>query len=396
MGLLAPPNAHRIARTGLLDLYDLRTEISQQLAAEWPGQQLAHLDDAEIGQRTATRGIPSFAHRFLPNLSRQSYVLLDWRKPACKLFLPEVAVSTSSNIIEIVEVAPRDGLQNEPVFIPTAIKRELISRAVAAGIRRIETTSFVNPKRVPQMADADVLSAELRGYPGLSSIGLVMNERGMERAAAHCSEINFVAVASETFSQRNQGASIAQTLASWREVSGKAREAGLRTTVTIGASFGCPFEGEVAPVHVLRLVEQILETRPDEIAFADTIGCGVPSQVRTLLAGARSLDAGLALRCHFHNTRNTALANVLVAVEAGVGAIDASIGGVGGCPFAPKATGNVATEDVVYMLERMGIRTGVLLDALIETANWLAPSLANPIQSGLARAGLFPANALAV
>lgn len=300
-------------------------------------------------------------------------------------------MTTASNIIDIVEVAPRDGLQNEPVFIPTAIKRELVARAVAAGIRRVETTSFVNPKRVPQMADADELSAELSGFRGLSGIGLVMNERGMERAAAHCDEINFVVVASETFSHRNQGASIAQTLSSWGEVHRRARGAGLRTTVTIGASFGCPFEGEVAPAQVLQLVERILESRPDEIAFADTIGCGVPSQVRTLLGEARSLDAALPLRCHFHNTRNTALANVLAAVEAGVAAIDASIGGVGGCPFAPKATGNVATEDVVYMLERMGIQTGISLDALIEAAHWLAPFLAKPIQSGLARAGRFPA-----
>jgi len=318
---------------------------------------------------------------------------LDRAVPAGKSFLREMSVTASSNSIEIVEVSPRDGLQNEPHFIATAIKRGLVERAVAAGIQRIETTSFVNPKRVPQMADADELSESLAGIEALSSIGLIMNERGMQRAAAHCREVNFVLVASETFSQRNQGASIEQTLASWRAVSSLARAAGLRSTVTIGASFGCPFEGEIAADAVMRLVERVLENRPDEIAFADTIGCGVPSQVRALLLGARALDGEIGLRCHLHNTRNTGLANVLAAVEAGVGAIDASIGGVGGCPFAPKATGNVATEDVVYMLERMGISTGVSLDALIETAHWLAPSLAKPNQSGLAQSGRFPARA---
>ncbi len=297
--------------------------------------------------------------------------------------------------IEIVEVSPRDGLQNEPAFIATAIKRELVERAVAAGISRVETTSFVNPKRVPQMADADELSAQLAGFKGLSSIGLVMNARGLERAAAHCNEINFVVVASETFNRRNQGVSIDETLALWRDVAQVARAQGLKRSVSIGASFGCPFEGEVPASSVLTIAERVLEEDPDEIAFADTIGCGVPGQVRELLAGARRLDRRVKLRCHFHNTRNTALANVLAAVEAGVNAIDASIGGVGGCPFAPNATGNVATEDVVYMLERMGIATGVDLSGLIAAAQWLAPNLAKPIQSGLARAGAFPPTAVA-
>jgi len=301
----------------------------------------------------------------------------------------------TANTIEIVEVAPRDGLQNEPNFIATAVKRELIERAVAAGISRIETTSFVNPKRVPQMADADELSAQVEGLAGLSSIGLVMNPRGLERAAPHCKEINFVVVASETFNRRNQGVPIAETLALWEEVAAAASALGLKRTITIGASFGCPFEGEVDPTSVLAIAERILKAQPDEIAFADTIGCGTPDRVRVLLSGARRLDAAVRLRCHFHNTRSTALANVLAAVEAGVNAVDASIGGVGGCPFAPDATGNVATEDVVYMLERMGVSTGVDLEKLVETALWLAPHLSKPLQSGLARAGVFPATSRA-
>ena len=293
-------------------------------------------------------------------------------------------------MIEIVEVGPRDGLQNEPRIIGTDIKLELIQRAVRAGVRRVETTSFVNPKRVPQMADADRVAAGAMTIAGLSSIGLVMNARGLQRATQYCSEINFVVVASETFSRRNQGVGIETALASWREVAAAARSAGLRRTLTIGASFGCPFEGEIAAARVLAIAEQALQAEADEIAFADTIGCGTPNQVRHLLGGFRRLDRSLKMRCHFHNTRNTALANVLAAVEAGVDAIDASIAGAGGCPYAPNATGNVATEDVVYMLERMGIRTGVSLDGVIDAALWLAPHLSKPIQSGLARAGTFP------
>ena len=292
--------------------------------------------------------------------------------------------------VEIVEVCPRDGIQNEPKLIATDVKVELIERAVGAGVRRMEVTSFVNPKRVPQMADAEEVSAGAAGIRTLSSIGLIMNGRGLERAAAHCREVNVVIVASETFSQRNQGMPISGALSNWAAIAPAARAQGLKRTATIGASFGCPFEGEIYPGRVLEIVESVLEHAPDEIAFADTIGCGTPNQVRALLAGARRLAPGVKLRCHFHNTRNGALANVLAAIEADVDALDASIGGVGGCPFAPKATGNVATEDVVYFLERMGVRTGLSLDALVETALWLAPHLTKPIQSGVARAGAFP------
>jgi len=293
--------------------------------------------------------------------------------------------------IEIVEVAPRDGLQNEKALIATPDKAELVNRALAAGLRRLEVTSFVNPKRVPQMADAEALMASLTRPEGVGFIGLALNQRGFERAvAAGCNEVNFVVVASETFNMRNQGVPVADTLATWAGLAGAARAAGLRTSVTIGASFGCPFEGEMPLAAVLRIAEAVLEHAPDEIAFADTIGCGVPSQVGPILRGARAMAPDVKLRCHFHDTRNTGLANVAAALEAGVQAIDSSIGGIGGCPFAPAATGNVATEDVVYMLERMGVRTGVDLDAVIAAAHWIAGPLGKGVPSALSRAGSFP------
>lgn len=302
---------------------------------------------------------------------------------------------TTPHRVELVEVSPRDGIQNERALLSTDDKVELLHRIRAAGLRRTEATSFVNPKRVPQMADAEAVMARLATDPDrASAIGLVLNQAGFDRArAAGCDEINVVVVASETFSRKNQGAGIADMVAAASRILVQSREAGIPASVTIAAAFGCPFEGEVASATVLGLVEALLPARPDEIAFADTIGCGVPTQVRTLLNGARTLDAEMTLRCHFHNTRNTALANVLAAVEAGVQALDSSIGGFGGCPFAPAATGNVATEDVVYLLERMGIATGVDLQSLIDTAAWLGDRLGHPPMSGLARAGRFPAAA---
>jgi isopropylmalate/homocitrate/citramalate synthase len=297
--------------------------------------------------------------------------------------------------VELVEVSPRDGIQNEKVVLSTDDKLELMRRIHAAGLRRAEATSFVSPKRVPQMADAEAVMAGALAEPGHASlIGLVLNQAGFDRArAARCDEINVVVVASETFSRKNQGAGITDMVAAASAILAQSRKAGIKASVTIAAAFGCPFEGEVPAAKVLGLVESLLPARPDEIAFADTIGCGVPTQVRELLAGAQALDAGMPLRCHFHNTRSTALANVLAAVEAGVQALDSSIGGFGGCPFAPAATGNVATEDVVYLLERMGIATGVDLQMLIDTAGWLGDRLGHPPMSGLARAGRFPAAA---
>jgi hydroxymethylglutaryl-CoA lyase len=293
--------------------------------------------------------------------------------------------------IRIVEVAPRDGLQNEPRLVSTADKMELIRRAVDAGLVRVEISSFVNPARVPQMADADELFRGLAESRIAAYSGLVLNARGFDRAVSvGCREINFVVVASETFNHRNQGVAIDETLRQWAEIAGKARAAGVATTVSIGASFGCAFEGEVPLAAVLRIVETLMQHPPDEIAFADTIGCGVPSQVRALLAGARAIAPAMRLRCHFHDTRNTGIANAIAAIEAGVHALDSSIGGFGGCPFAPAATGNIATEDLVYALHRMGVPTGINILKLIDTAQWLAGIIGKPAVSGLARAGNFP------
>jgi hydroxymethylglutaryl-CoA lyase len=293
--------------------------------------------------------------------------------------------------IEIVEVGPRDGLQSEPGVMPTATKIEFVERLVAAGIKRLEVTSFVNPKKVPQMADAEQVLAGLKKRSDVWYVGLVLNQKGFDRAvAAGCNEIGMAVVASETFNRRNQGVGTDDSIAAWLEIAKAAHAAGVRPQVTVSAAFGCPFEGEIAVERVVEIARRVAEGNPHEIAFADTIGVGVPSQVSELIGRARAALPGMRLRAHFHNTRNTGLANAYAAVEAGVSALDSSAGGIGGCPFAPAATGNIPTEDLVYMLERMGVRTGVNLDALIATGEWLQGTLGRPIPSMLLKAGNFP------
>jgi hydroxymethylglutaryl-CoA lyase len=293
--------------------------------------------------------------------------------------------------VQIVEVGPRDGLQNEPTVVPTATKVEFIRRALATGIRRIEVASFVNPKRVPQMADAEDILKALGLPDGRWYIGLVLNRRGFERAAAAgCNEIGMAVFASDTFNLRNQGATTAESLAAWSDIAAAAHAAGIRAQVTLSAAFGCPFEGEVPVARVVALAERVAEAEPFEIALADTIGVGVPSQVTELIGRVRDRLPGVPLRGHFHNTRNTGIANAYAAVEAGVAALDASIGGVGGCPFAPAATGNIPTEDLLYMLTRMGVATGVDLDALIATGRWLQDQLGHAVPGMLVKAGGFP------
>ncbi len=292
--------------------------------------------------------------------------------------------------VEIVEVGPRDGLQSIDVTIDTAVKAGLIERLVAAGIRRVEVASFVNPRKVPQMADAEQLFARLPQQSDVGYIGLVLNARGFERAvAAGCHEIGMVIAASDTFNRRNQGAGSTDSLAVWREMAQEARRAGVRAHVTIATAFGCPYEGEISTARVTDLAGEIAREVPAEIAFADTIGVAVPSQVAGLVASLHKAVPEIRLRAHFHNTRNMGIANAQAAIDAGITILDASIGGLGGCPFAPGATGNIATEELLYLTERSGIRTGVSLGGLIETARWLEAQIKRPLPGMLMKAGLF-------
>ena len=293
--------------------------------------------------------------------------------------------------LELVEVGPRDGLQNESAVLSTEAKVAFIERSIAAGMRRIEAVSFVHPKLVPQMADAEAVMAAVPRDRDVSYIGLVLNRRGLDRAiAAGVDEVNVVVVATETFSRRNQNVGVADALAAWADIAERARAAGLRTTVTIAAAFGCPFEGEVPPETVVDVVRRAATAEPDEIALADTIGVGTPEQVGLLLDAVGSVAPGIPLRCHFHNTRNTGYANALAAVGSGVAALDASAGGIGGCPFAPNATGNIATEDLLYSLDRMRITTDVSLPSVIDTGLWVGDQLGRQVPALLGRAGIFP------
>jgi hydroxymethylglutaryl-CoA lyase len=296
--------------------------------------------------------------------------------------------------IELVDVGPRDGLQSEGTHLPTEVKVELINRLVAAGLRRIEVTSFVNPRRVPQMADAEaVMQALPRGRA--SYIGLVLNRKGFDRArAAGCDEIGMAVVASDTFNRRNQGVGTEESVAAWLEIAAEAHAAGIKPSIVVSAAFGCPFEGEIDPDRVIDIARRCAAGRPVDVALADTIGVGVPSQVTELFGRLREALPGMPLRAHFHNTRNTGIANAYAAVQAGVTVLDASVGGVGGCPFAPAATGNIATEDLLYMLDRMGVETGVSIEALIDTGRWLQEQIGRPLPGMLMRAGTFPGRGL--
>jgi hydroxymethylglutaryl-CoA lyase len=294
--------------------------------------------------------------------------------------------------IEIVEVGPRDGLQSESQILPTGLKVEFIRRLAAAGLVRIEVASFVNPKRVPQMADAEAVLAALRPDSVTTRfIGLVLNTKGFERArAAGCTEVGMAIAATESFSQRNQGCSVDEGIDSWLEIAALAHAAGIRAQITISTAFGCPFEGEVPVQRVVEIAQRLAVGEPDEIAVADTIGVAVPTQVTALVGALQAALPRTRLRAHFHNTRNTGLANAYSAVEAGVRALDASCGGIGGCPFAPAATGNIPTEDLIYMLHRMGRETGVDLPALLDTSRWLQTVLEHAVPGMVVKAGLFP------
>ena len=294
--------------------------------------------------------------------------------------------------IEIIEVGPRDGLQNQSAILSTDDKLALIASLCDAGARRIEVASFVNPKRVPQMADAEAVLAQMPRRPGVTTIGLVLNDAGLARALrTHVHEIGVVAVASDTFGVRNQKQTSAESVAMAVRVISEARSAGRRAQATIAVAFGCPFEGEIAADRVAAMAREIAAAGPLEIALADTVGVAVPGQVTKVLAAVRDAAPGIPLRCHFHNTRNTGIANAWAAIEAGVARLDSSVGGIGGCPFAPKATGNIATEDLNYMLMRSGIRSGFDQERLIALAPWLAAKLGLAELPAMAsRAGAFP------
>lgn len=293
-------------------------------------------------------------------------------------------------MVEIVEVAARDGLQNESVLFSVAQKVALIRHAAAAGARRIEVASFVRADRVPQMADAEAVVSALDLPPGVVTIGLVLNKRGALRALGTAvQELGTVAVASDTFAQRNQGQTSLASADMAADIIRFARGEGRRAQATIGAAFGCPFEGAVPPDRVLALAERIAQAGPHEIALADTIGVAVPDEVGRLVERVR-MATGLPVRVHLHDTRGTGIANAWAAVQAGAATLDASLGGIGGCPFAPAATGNIATEDLVYLLDRSGGGHGYHLGRTIDAARWLAGEMGRPLPGAVSRAGGFP------
>jgi isopropylmalate/homocitrate/citramalate synthase len=290
----------------------------------------------------------------------------------------------------IREVGPRDGLQNEEHTVPPETRAELVERLAAAGLRRIEAASFVNPDRVPQMAGAEEVVAAIDRQDGVVYAGLALNERGYDRLReTGLGEVSFAVAATESFSQRNAGAPVDVALEDGDRIVARAKEDGIQASVTISVAFGCPFEGTVDPNRVVEIAERVAAADPDELVLADTIGVGTPSRVRGLLE--RVIALGKPVGGHFHNTRNTGFANAYAALEAGAASLDASVGGLGGCPFAPKATGNVATEDLVYLLEGEGVETGVDLEALIAISEWLEGLLGRRLEGYLYRAGPFRA-----
>jgi hydroxymethylglutaryl-CoA lyase/(R)-citramalyl-CoA lyase len=290
--------------------------------------------------------------------------------------------------ITICDVAPRDGLQNDSTLLEPAVRAELVNRLAAAGLARIEAVSFVNPARVPQMAGAEEVVAAIERREGVVYAGLALNEKGYDRLRATAlDEVHFAFAVSEEFNRRNAGASVEHSVEEGTRIVARAHEDGLRATVTLGTSFGCPFEGRIDPVRVLELAGRFVGTGADEVVFADTVGVGVPRQVRELVRAG--VDLGVPVGVHLHNTRNTGIANAFAAVEAGATVLDASVGGVGGCPFAPRATGNICTEDLVYLLHGEGVETGIDLDDLVGVAQWLEGVLGRELEGMVYRAGVF-------
>jgi isopropylmalate/homocitrate/citramalate synthase len=291
-------------------------------------------------------------------------------------------------VITVCDVGPRDGLQNEATILDPGTRASLVNRLAAAGLRRVETVSFVNPARVPQMAGAEEVVAGLDPIEGVVYAGLALNEKGYDRlAATSLDEVHYAFAATDTFNQRNANAAVEESVRGAERIISRAHGDRLRATVTIGVAFGCPFEGAVDPERVLELARHLAAGGADEIVFADTVGVAVPRQVRRLVG--EGVKIGPPLGVHLHNTRNTGFANAYAALEAGATVFDASVGGLGGCPFAPRATGNVSTEDLVYLLEGEGVETGIDLDALIGVAEWLEGVLGRELPGQVYRAGAF-------
>jgi (R)-citramalyl-CoA lyase len=290
--------------------------------------------------------------------------------------------------VSVCDVGPRDGLQNQPKVLEPELRANLVNRLAGAGVGRIEAVSFVNPHVVPQMAGAAEVLSGIRRRDGVVYAGLALNDKGYERlaAAGGLDEVHFAFAATETFNRRNQNASVEESVQVAQRIAARARADGIRATVTIGVAFGCPFEGKVEPDYVLALADRVMG-RFDEIVFADTVGVAVPRQIRGVVG--RAVTRGKPVGVHLHNTRNTGFANAYAAIEAGATVLDASVGGIGGCPFAPRATGNIATEDLVYMLHGEGIETGVELGALLGVSEWLEEVLERPLEGQVYRAGTF-------
>ena len=290
--------------------------------------------------------------------------------------------------ITVCDVGPRDGLQNEKTVLLPAVRAELANRLADAGVPRVEAASFVNPARVPAMAGAEDVVDRIVRWEKARFAGLVLNERGYERlASTQLDEAHFTFAATETFNEQNAGQTVAESLAAWRRIAERAHADGRRATVTISVAFGCPFEGAVSRDRVRRHVEEAVAHGADEVVLADTIGVAVPRQVRALVADVLTL--GRPVGIHLHNTRSIGFANAYAAFEAGATVLDASVGGLGGCPYAPRATGNIATEDLVYLLHGEGIETGIDLEALITIAEWLEAILGHELPGQVYRAGTF-------
>ena len=290
--------------------------------------------------------------------------------------------------VTICDVAPRDGLQNQPVTLAPGVRAELVDLLAGTGVPRVEAVSFVSPKHVPQMAGAEEVVAAIHRRDGVVYAGLALNERGYDRLRdSGLDEVHFAFAASEEFNRRNAGATVEEGVTAAELIVERAKADGIRVTVTIGTAFGCPFEGAVDPGHVAALAGRVADAGADEIVVADTVGVGVPRQVRDLVA--RIEPFGVPLGIHLHNTRNNGFTNAFAALEAGVTVFDASVGGIGGCPFAPRATGNIATDYLVYLLHGEGVETGIDLEALIEVAKWLETQLGRELEGQVYKAGTF-------